>query len=206
VRQALAVAVAVLVAAVAAGPALGDGDPASDILFTQPVFLPFTASPTSPEAKALKQTVVAANRAGVKVRVAIIASRQDLGAVPSLFGQPTRYARFLGGEISFGWKALVLVAMPAGLGISRSFHPAPAELAVVQKVKPQPGVTGLERSAELAVRRLAAAKGHRLPVPTVSGGGSSDTRDRIVIGVAAAVAAALAGAVVFLRRRRRARS
>lgn len=201
-----ALAAALLVAALAAAPALADGDPASDVLFTQPVFLPFTASPASAEAKALNETVVRANRAGVKVRVAIIGSRQDLGAVPSLFGQPTRYARFLGGEVSFGWKGLVLVAMPVGLGISRSFHPAPAELAVVQKVKPQPGVTGLERSAEIAVRRLAASKGHRLPAPKVSGGGSSDTRDRIVIGVAAAVVAALAGAVVFLRRRRRAAS
>jgi hypothetical protein len=201
--------VCVLAALVAAAPALADGDPASDVLFSQQIFLPFDARTSTAAVKNLIDTVYAANAAGVKVRVAIIAKPADLGAVPGLFGKPERYARFLGGEITFGWKGLVLIAMPTGLGISRSYHPAPREQATVAKVKPKPGagVDDLATAAADAVRRLAAAEGHRLPgVSTPRRGGSTDTRDRIIIGVSAAVAAAVVGGLVLLRRQRANRS
>ena len=159
----------------------------------------------------LVNTVAAANRAGVKVRVAVIADKIDLGAVPGLFDKPERYARFLGGEISFGWKGLVLIAMPGGLAVSRSFHPAPQENAIVSKVKPKATDTnGLAAAGAEAVRRLAAADGKKLavaaPQTAKESGGGSRTRDRIVIAVAAVVGAALVGALVLLVRRRRPRS
>ena len=37
-------------------------------------------------------------RRGFPLKVAVIARRADLGAIPSLFGQPREYARFLGQE------------------------------------------------------------------------------------------------------------
>jgi hypothetical protein len=207
-RRALCLALAA--AALLAGTARADGDPASDVLFSQQVFLPYSAPVSSPEVQELVNTVAAANRAGVKVRVAVIATKIDLGAVPGLFGKPERYARFLGGEISFGWKGLVLIAMPSGLAVSRSFHPAPRENAIVSKVKPEAtDANGLAAAGAEAVRRLAAADGKKLVVAapqTAKSGGGSRTRDRIVIAVAAVVGAALVGAIVLLARRRRSRS
>jgi hypothetical protein len=200
VRRALGLAL--VAAALLAGPARADGDPASDVLFSQQVFLPYSAPVSSADVQDLVNTVAAANRAGVEVRVAVIATKTDLGAVPGLFGKPERYARFLGGEISFGWKGLVLIVMPDGLAISRSFHPAPRELAIVRRVKPAAAdANALARAGAEAVRKLAAAQGKRLapPPPRKSG---SRTRDRIVIAAAAVVGGALVAGLVLLTRRR----
>ncbi len=95
----LAVAAA-LAALAAAGTATADGDPASDFLIQQDVFLPYP--PPSPAAEhALDAAVRSVSAKGDRVKVAVIASRQDLGAVPSLFGHPQQYASFLAAEIAF---------------------------------------------------------------------------------------------------------
>ena len=50
--------------------------------------------------------------------MALIASPTDLGAIPSLFAKPQRYANFLDVEISFfGGKQPLLVVMPNGYGV-----------------------------------------------------------------------------------------
>ena len=41
---------------------------------------------------------------GYEIRVALIASRYDMGSVGVLYRQPKRYARFLGQELAFVYK------------------------------------------------------------------------------------------------------
>ena len=57
------------------------------------------------------------------MRVALIGTRHDLGAVPVLFGKPQRYADFLGQELVYFWKGPTLVVMPNGYGIYQNGKP-----------------------------------------------------------------------------------
>src|SRR5215468_1493327 len=94
---------AVVVAALAvAGPALADGDPASDYLIAQPVFIPFAPTKvTAPVAGRLREVLATSKSKGYEIRVALIGPRTDLGAVPFLCGRPQRYADFLGQELVY---------------------------------------------------------------------------------------------------------
>jgi hypothetical protein len=91
--------VVALAGTVAVGTALADGDPASDILPSQDVFLPYNtvlSGKLSPTDRQLVATVAAANHAGYRIKVAVISSGYDLGSVTGLIGKPRTYARFLG--------------------------------------------------------------------------------------------------------------
>jgi hypothetical protein len=109
--------VAVLCALVLAATAAADGDPASDFLIQQDVFVPYPP-PSATAEHALATAVAAVSAKGDRVKVAVIASPQDLGSVPSLFGKPVDYAKFLGTEIAFAYKGPLLVVMPTGFGLS----------------------------------------------------------------------------------------
>jgi hypothetical protein len=178
--------------------ARANGDPASDYLLVQSVFLPFNGK-IDPDATArLSDVIRAANQAGFRIRVAVIGSRYDLGTAFSLFKQPQRYAEFLGLELSFQYHDRLLVVMPSGYGYSVNGKPKAAGIRVV-KTLPAPGsdpTKEVER-ATAAIRRLAAAEGHVLP----AGGGESQTRDRLVIAAGATALVALLAAIVFWRRR-----
>ena len=183
------------------GAARANGDPASDVLLTQQVFLPFEAPISKPASKELTEMVAAANEKGYTIRVALIAFTGDLGTAVSLWGHPQAYSKFLGSEIAFVYKNRLLVAMPSGFGFYNGKKPVAKELRVLARVKPGKTPTPLARSASEAVRALAAASGITLPRSS----GSSATRDRLILG-----AAVLAFLVVLLfptrlLRRRRAR-
>ena len=90
-RVASLLAAAILAAAlVAGGPgfALGDGDPASDVLLGVNVYYPY--SPPIPRSvqNTLNAETAAAKKAGLPIKVALIATPVDLGVIPELFGQP----------------------------------------------------------------------------------------------------------------------
>lgn len=110
-----------LAAALAAGLAVearADADPASDMLYTGDVFLPY--EPVSPAAAAELRDAVRASRAnGKAIKVAVIATKGDLGGVPTLFGNPLYYARFLGAELQFLYSGKLLVVMPQGAALSQ---------------------------------------------------------------------------------------
>jgi hypothetical protein len=187
-------------AALAAGPlalaARADGDPASDYLLSQQVFLPFDVKLPAEKQRQLVGVVAAANRAGFKIRVALIASAYDLGSVTSLWGKPRPYARFLGEELQFVYKQRLLIVMPNGLGFHWTGHPDRAEYAVLDKIKVARGPEGLIDAATTAVQRLAAARGVKLqaaPPPSAP----SHTRDRLLI-----LAAAIAGLLIAVAARR----
>jgi hypothetical protein len=178
---------ALLIAAVAAllavPAARANGDPASDVLITQQVFIPFEA-PISTSAKdELIKTVAAANERGYKIRVAVIAFTGDLGTAVSLWRHPQSYSKFLGSELAFVYSNRLLISMPSGFGFYRGRKPVAKEQAVLVKIPPGKTPTELTESTTKAVRALAAADG--VVLPKVSSGGGHDWRDRLIIaGVA----------------------
>jgi hypothetical protein len=109
----------VLALAVCAGAARGaraDGDPASDMLVVQNIFLPYN-QPSKTAASGLAKQVASAYAAGYRVKVAVVAAAVDLGAIPSLFDRPAQYAKFLGQELSGFYVGPLLIVMPSGYGI-----------------------------------------------------------------------------------------
>jgi hypothetical protein len=167
-------ALVALAALVLAPTALADADPASDVLYTQRIYLPFFGAKVSDEhALALKHVVDAAWKKGYKVKVALIATRNDLGGVYQLWKKPQTYANFLGQELIFLYKRLLITVMPQGMGVYMYKHSVAKEKAQVAEVKIGPGADGLADSATLAVAKLAGLKAPNLPTPKSKGGGTS---------------------------------
>ncbi len=148
--------------AILSSPAAGaraDGDPASDVLYFQDVFLPYTA-PSPDLAAELRSAVAASNRAGLRLKVAVVATEQDLGSIPSLFNQQSLYARFLGTELRTFYTHRLLVVMPAGVGIYDNGLPVAKEQAALAEVTiGSSDPDGLTKAAIDAVARLRAAVG-----------------------------------------------
>jgi hypothetical protein len=183
---------AVLAAGCVAVPAAhADGDPASDYLLSQDTFLPFDANISKEQAAQLNTVVADAKKQGFTIKVAVIAKPFDLGAVPSLYGKPKTYARFLGQELFFLYKGRLLIVMPSGYGASRGGKPLPSAQRVLDRLAaPREGGAALTAAAARAVQRLAAQNGVRVEIPPVASG-ASENSDRIMI-------AAIAGGLVLL--------
>jgi hypothetical protein len=200
----IAAAVAVIVAAVLVQSALADGDPASDYLISQQVFVPFQGVSTK-AAGEITALLNESKQKGFPLKVAVISGQYDLGAVPSLFGKPQSYASFLGQEDYYFFKDELLVVMPNGYGLYKHAGLPAADRAAIKALAP-PGTTKgdpLVVAAMHAVRVLAARHGVTLSAPN-TGVKSSRTHDRIEItsGVLALCALAI-GARLLLRRRAR---
>ena len=180
--------------------ARANGDPASDYLLTQRVFLPFTTKIDRNEVNRLDALLREAEQKHFRVRVAMILSPSDLGTAFSLFGKPEKYSQFLGLELSFVYRGRLLVVMPNGYGYAVNGDPDPNASAVLKKL-PASGrdATKEVRAAIVAVQNLAAASGLRLKVPKVGG---STGRDRLTIAAAATAGIALIAAIVLYRRRK----
>jgi len=119
-RLALALLLALLLAASRPAGAVANGDPASDVLITDDIFLPYE-QPSADQVAKLRRVIEAARAAGRPVRVAVIHSARDLGAVSNLYGHPQEYANLLAGELqnpvesgAEGHQEQLLVVMPAG--------------------------------------------------------------------------------------------
>jgi hypothetical protein len=201
----LARRIALVVAAVALcfpAAAQANGDPASDYLLVQDLFLPFNAKIDADTVERLRDVIAGAEKGGYKIKVALILSRYDLGTAFSLYNKPQRYAQFLGLELSFLYQGNLLVVMPKGHGFAVNGEADPPSSRVLKPL-PEPGrdATELASSATRAVTRLATASGHQI----VLSKGGSEMRDRIVIAAAAVAGAALIAALVLYRRQRRQR-
>jgi hypothetical protein len=197
----LAVLVA-LVALLVPGAARANGDPASDVLLGEQVFLPFEAPISSSAQSDLRKTVADANTKGFKIRVALIAFTSDLGTAVSLWKHPEDYSKFLGKEIAFVYTGPLLVSMPSGFGFYDQGRPVAKEQQVLATIKPGQIPTALAESTTEAVRALAAAQG--ITLPKVSSGGGSATHDRLILGAAvAAFLLVLVFPASLLRRRAR---
>jgi hypothetical protein len=170
-----------LLAAAAPAAALADGDPPSDVLITDTVYLPYQP-PEVATVKKLRSVVDATRKAGQPVRVAVIASPQDLGAVANLYGHPREYARLLAQELgnpiepgAKGHREELIVVMPAGIGTSA----VPPEVdRKLRNVELPSGASSddLASAAGYGVQELAAATGHPVPAafdrPKADSGGA----------------------------------
>jgi hypothetical protein len=179
----LALLAALALGAAAAPAAHADGDPASDVLAQQAVFIPAGRDIPAADQARLQAAVHSAAAHGVPVRVALIAARGDLGAVTGLWRNPSGYARFLATELSGIYHGTVIVVMPDGYGVHLLTRGATeadqlhAGASLQGAPLPQRGAA-TAADAVIAVRRVAAAAGHPLPAPaaapapvTASGGG-----------------------------------
>ena len=211
--------VVVLAAMVPASVAHADGDPGSDVLVYQPLFLGADSGVPISQQSQLGGLLRSAAHQGFPVRVAIISSRNDLGAVTGLWRQPRNYARFLGLELSLSYKGRLLVVMPNGIGFNWPGHSSADAYRTLEKVSIKPGGGGLAAAAQTAVRSLATDAGIELTVPAPasgSGGGSgsagsgtgataagsgSDDNVLIFLGVVVALIAIGVGIRYAVRRR-----
>jgi hypothetical protein len=197
----LAVAFVLAALLVAAPAALADADPASDVLYTQRLYLPFFGTKVSPaHAQAVKQAVDAAWKKGKPLKVALIPDKLDLGGVFQLFGKPQTYASFLAREEVCCFRGLFVTVMPQGIGVFHVGHSVVKEKAIVQKIAvPQTGADGVADAATIAVGKLA---GVQVSVPKESSSSSSEsggggTPSWMLALIAAGGAALLAAMILF---------
>ena len=143
-------------------PARADGDPASDVLATQSLFLPQDAGLSPQQQARLGALLASAAAAGVPIRLAVVASVSDLGSVTELWRRPREYADFLDAELGAVYRGPLLVVMPDGVALAGRVAPAArrSDLGVLR-----PGQAGLGETAVAAVRDVAAASGHPLALP-----------------------------------------
>jgi hypothetical protein len=199
-------------------PAVADGDPASDVLLIDNVFYPYAPAVSPALTAALNTTVARAHAAGFPIKVALIESPIDLGAIPQLFGKPEEYAKYLDVEISYNSIAKLLVVMPQGFGTFASGSPAALSGIHIETARRS---TGLAAAAVVAIGQLAKLAGHPISVPSIPGQGGSGSGTSGAAGssggagrgpggsgptaailAAIAVVAAIGAGVVALRRRR----
>jgi hypothetical protein len=201
--KAACLAVVVLAAALFPASVRADADPASDILLSQNVFLPFFGDrPSDESANYLNDVVTEANQQGFRIKVAVIWANGDLGGVFSLMNRPKTYAPFLGRELTFVYKGRLLISMPEGFGFFWFKHDVAEEQAILENVPIQPGVDGLVDSTAEAVKRLAAADGITINVQKQAAP-SNLLPYLLIAGGATVLILGLALGVVVLWRRRR---
>jgi cytochrome oxidase Cu insertion factor (SCO1/SenC/PrrC family)/thiol-disulfide isomerase/thioredoxin len=170
----LGLALVILVwAAVSPGAARADGDPGSDVLVYQSLFVTSTAGVSVSKQVALDRLLAQAKRAGVPIRVAIIAHPTDLGAVGELWGKPRAYARFLGYELSLSYRHRLLVVMPGGFGVSWPKHSTQGAYRALAATHISGGGDGLAAAAESAVSAVARSAGVTLHATSASTGAAA---------------------------------
>jgi hypothetical protein len=169
-RLAVLLAGLALLSAPASAPA--DGDPASDVLLISNAFYPYQQTVSNNLVATLNLALKRAHAAKFPLRVAIIGTPVDLGAVPELFGKPQQYATFLSREISFNGPVVLLVVMQAGFGLVGAG--SPNALATL-RIPSERGSNGLATAAIKAVGLLAAQAGHPIDLPPIPAGGASTT-------------------------------
>ena len=207
----LAAVAALLLGSLAPDLARADGDPASDVLLSQPAFVPADAGFSAQQASALDAFLRESAKAGVPARVAIVPEAYDLGYVTQLWSKPRTYAEFLGVELSLVFKGPLIVVMPDGFGVNWPGHATTSAYAALAGVAIKPGGAGLLEATRSAVRRVAGVAGVQLGSGAGASTGSSrvsgsDVGVTILILALAALAAALLVALVIRRRHARARA
>jgi hypothetical protein len=155
VKATIAAAVAGL-ALVSIPAAHADGDPASDVLYFQDVFMPFT-SPAKTVGDKLTRATATARARKHPIKVAVIWQSTDMGSVPTLFNKPGTYARFLGIELGDILTGPLVVAMPAGFGLyQRSGSTAAAKRLLRSVPFHAKSVDQLTATAAAGVKKLTS--------------------------------------------------
>ena len=197
---------AVVAAAFLASAALADGDPASDFLLSQSSFLsPYDGHIPAAQQKRIVAMLQSAKEQGFPLKLALISTRYDLGAVPILFRKPQTYARFLAQEDFYFWKDELLVVMPNGYGLYKLKNLPPGDKAVIAKLPKLDTTSGpaLADAAERAITALAARRGLTLSTGSGSSGNSVWVERGEIAGGAVVICLLAAGGVFLWRRRGR---
>ncbi len=159
----------------AATPASGHGDPTGHYLETDALY-PSVADRASQAIELqLLGVLQAVQRDGYPVKVALVASKDDVADTPGMFRQPQRYAERLVAdlEVARPVTAPVLVVTPNGTGVAGramvgdAYGPvtgtdAPTLLGPLGARRPADG-DALAKLAIATVRRVARVGGHALP-------------------------------------------
>jgi hypothetical protein len=195
-----------LLGVLAVPAARADGDPASDVLLANRVFLSIEDPSASPQGRELEQLTLEAEKRHLPIRIAVIATAVDLGAVPELFGKAQTYATFLSKELTFVYRGTLVVVMagkPGGVGITGKGATPAAKAALGQ-------IRGLEHGsprelamiASRATRIVAAKAGITLKTARASanGGGTSSLTTALVVALPVLALAGAIGLRWFLRR------
>ncbi len=162
--------------------ARADGDPGSDVLVYQPLFVASDAGVSLPEQIKLGNLLRSSAHSGVPIRVAIISHRSDLGAITGLWHRPQAYAHFLGYELSLAYKGELLVVMPNGFGFNWPGHSTAAAARALGSVAIRPGGAGLAAAVEAATVRLAATAGVHLKPSSAASSGSGSAQSTATAG------------------------
>jgi len=201
VRRALrALTVLLVLGAAMPAAASANGDPASDILISDTLYVPYQP-PSGAQVRKLRGVIDAARKAGAPIRVALIQSPQDLGAVPNLFGHPREYAELLRTEITNpvesgqeGHKEALLVVMEAGYGTGNVSAEVDRKLRAIE-VPAGASSDELAAAAGYGVQELAKATGHPIaatfPKPEAGEGGGGATVVVLIVVALLVVAAIL---------------
>jgi hypothetical protein len=199
---------ALVLVAIAAHPAAAhaDGDPASDVLITDDVFLPYQ-QPSADQVAKLRRVITASRSAGRPVRVAVIHDARDLGAVTNLYGHPQEYANLLATELqnpveagARGHEEGLLIVMPAGFGTKNVPEKVQRMLRGVE-LPADASPDALVGAAGWGVQEVARAGGKPIRAEFDKpkgdeGGGGVVVTILIVFGLLAVV-----GALIFVRMR-----
>jgi hypothetical protein len=186
--------------------ALADGDPASDFLLSQSSFLsPYDGHIPAAQQKRIEAMLQSAKEQGFPLKLALISTRYDLGAVPILFKKPQTYAKFLAQEDFYFWKDELLVVMPNGYGLYKLKNLPPEDKAVIAKLPKFDSTSGpaLADAAERAITALAARRGLTLSTGSDSSGSSAWVERGEIAGGAVVICLLAAGGVFLWRRRGR---
>jgi len=155
------------------GTAHADGDPGSDVLVYQNLFVAADADISVQQQLQLGNLLTEADEDGFPVRVAVISQPDDLGAITALWDKPAAYATFLGTELSLAYAQRLLIVMPNGFGFNWQGHSASAAYKVLDGVHIGTHGPGLAAAAQNAVLALARASGVRLTVPAGGAAGAA---------------------------------
>ena len=191
---------AALLAAGGAPRALADADPPSDVLILQNVYYPYHPKVSPQLQSQLDEITARARRAGFPIKVALVATPSDLGAIGQMFGHVVAYANFLQREIAYLRSQPTLAVMPNGFGTSATGPQGPA---IVSKLPAPHTVDGMASGAIAAVVQLAAANGHPLSTKGLAAATVHHRSSTPAIVVFAPVLLLALGVVVLTLRRRR---
>ena len=187
-RTALVTVLAIFAAATGSATARADGDPASDVLAQQTLFLPQDAGVPARQQTQIATLLQQAAHAGYPIRVALIASATDLGSVTALWRQPQSYAKFLGQELALVYHGPLLVVMPTGLGLYQLNRPDAVDRSTLGHLPTPQSGTGLGTTALNAIQKLATAAGHAVTIPNAgkpANAGTTDTTAWLVVAAGA---------------------
>lgn len=165
--RSLIAALAAATLLVLAPAAHADGDPASDVLVSENVFYGTGLDLMSKPAAQLPAMLTTSAGKGYEIRVALIPEFADLGIATWMWKDPKAYAKYLGDELGYTYKARTLILMPNGYAIFHLGHSTVREQRLLDRLPaPRKSARFLPGAID-AVRRLAAAQGVKLSVPNV---------------------------------------